>query len=447
MSRHRIGTALAVLLAVMLALFTAAGAHAQRLSPESEDSATPADLTCTTTTLRPLDVPLEAKVCIRRHSAAGAQAVLFLPDRTPRGLLGPEAVCAAEVDLVDAATGRSVNPGFPAQTGPCSGVLWGPYVDAAHDKPLEVHAVAGVRAYLPGRPRMVGPTLAEQFRPSPDVTLAFATCSTGTLNGEYTNLHFASGQFVEIEFVTASTLPTALQVTNHGNHDAVDSGGPFQGAPWYYTTVTPSFGPAIHDIEVFYPGGGESNVGRWPAAANVGDVGYKIRSDNCFTSTGAQKYDAPAESGSAPQADRPDTDALSPAPRPAPLGQDSTPAPPHNGPSSQPQGQNDRPGKAFTTQRITDGFLVKSKDRPNGPDAGHIDGGPNHDGNGFPVQVDCEAHGPAVDGHPYTVWDRLTDGYWVYGYYLTTPGNGFDIGPIDQAHPGAGGLPLCDGFQ
>ncbi len=58
---------------------------------------------------------------------------------------------------------------------------------------------------------------------------------------------------------------------------------------------------------------------------------------------------------------------------------------------------------------------MESKGRPNGPEVGRIIG------NGTPVKVVCEAHGPTVDGQSHTVWDRIEDGTWVYGYYLTTP--------------------------
>lgn len=46
-------------------------------------------------------------------------------------------------------------------------------------------------------------------------------------------------------------------------------------------------------------------------------------------------------------------------------------------------------------------------------------------GNGTQVEVVCEANGRTMDGQPYTVWDQMDDGGWVYGYYLTTPGDGY----------------------
>lgn len=41
--------------------------------------------------------------------------------------------------------------------------------------------------------------------------------------------------------------------------------------------------------------------------------------------------------------------------------------------------------------------------------------------NGTQVEVDCQLSGPAEDGLPYQVWDRLDDGSYVYDYYITTP--------------------------
>ncbi|MFJ9448237.1 S1 family peptidase [Kitasatospora sp. NPDC101235] len=103
-----------------------------------------------------------------------------------------------------------------------------------------------------------------------------------------------------------------------------------------------------------------------------------------------------------------------PAPVPDPVHHAlGTVTPPPSSPGSPAMAQT------YYTQRLQDGFLVKSKDRPNGPEAESIIG------NGTSVNVVCETNGPAVDGYPYTVWDRLDDGTWVYGYYLTTPGDGF----------------------
>jgi hypothetical protein len=48
-------------------------------------------------------------------------------------------------------------------------------------------------------------------------------------------------------------------------------------------------------------------------------------------------------------------------------------------------------------------------------------------GNGTNVEIDCQAEGSGVDGLPFTVWDHLDSGGWVYDYYITTPGNGFQL--------------------
>jgi hypothetical protein len=46
-------------------------------------------------------------------------------------------------------------------------------------------------------------------------------------------------------------------------------------------------------------------------------------------------------------------------------------------------------------------------------------------GNGSKVEVICQALGKTEDGLPYTVWDQMDDGGWVYDYYITTPGDGY----------------------
>jgi hypothetical protein len=47
--------------------------------------------------------------------------------------------------------------------------------------------------------------------------------------------------------------------------------------------------------------------------------------------------------------------------------------------------------------------------------------------NGSGVEVVCQTNGPTEDGLPYTVWDHMDDGNWVYDYYVTTPGDGYHI--------------------
>ncbi|MGW4896033.1 C2 family cysteine protease [Kitasatospora sp. NPDC004240] len=129
------------------------------------------------------------------------------------------------------------------------------------------------------------------------------------------------------------------------------------------------------------------------------------------------------------------------APSSQPQTPDRTSRLPLLGGSAQQQEQHVGTGRLFHTQRLSDGFLVKSQGRPGGPRAGQVDG------NGTELRIVCQAHGPAEDGQPYTVWDRLEDGTWVYDFYTTTPGNGFDVGMRDSAHPQASGLPLCPGWN
>ncbi|MFL6055942.1 MAG: hypothetical protein ACJ72W_24010 [Actinoallomurus sp.] len=51
---------------------------------------------------------------------------------------------------------------------------------------------------------------------------------------------------------------------------------------------------------------------------------------------------------------------------------------------------------------------------------------------GTTLLVSCQTvHGDQVDGRvrngkPFTTWDRLTDGTWVYDWYMNTPAVGAD---------------------
>lgn len=62
-------------------------------------------------------------------------------------------------------------------------------------------------------------------------------------------------------------------------------------------------------------------------------------------------------------------------------------------------------------------------------------------GDGTPVEVVCETTGPTEDGQPYVVWDRLDDGYYVYGYYLDTPGDGYTPALTRCSGPSSGPPP------
>jgi hypothetical protein len=60
-------------------------------------------------------------------------------------------------------------------------------------------------------------------------------------------------------------------------------------------------------------------------------------------------------------------------------------------------------------------------------------------GNGTAVVVVCQTTGATEDGLPYIVWDKLDDGYYVYDYYLDTPGDAYT--PALATCPGSGGGP------
>ncbi|KDN80472.1 DUF6973 domain-containing protein [Kitasatospora cheerisanensis] len=77
------------------------------------------------------------------------------------------------------------------------------------------------------------------------------------------------------------------------------------------------------------------------------------------------------------------------------------------------------PAQTYTVHRLTDGFLAQWT----GPGSGQVAG--RLPGNGTEVRVVCQTNGPTVDGLPYTLWDRLDTGLYVYDYYLTTPGDAF----------------------
>lgn len=92
---------------------------------------------------------------------------------------------------------------------------------------------------------------------------------------------------------------------------------------------------------------------------------------------------------------------------------------------TQPQCVGDTDGDCFRPNyhiQRTDGTLAGWSGP--GPGNGQVVVG-SVGGNGAAVEVVCETNGTPVDGQPYTVWDQLDDGVWVYGYYLDTPGDGF----------------------
>ena len=50
--------------------------------------------------------------------------------------------------------------------------------------------------------------------------------------------------------------------------------------------------------------------------------------------------------------------------------------------------------------------------------------------NGTSLEVHCQVNGTTdpYDGLPYTVWDRLENGSWVYdGVFVSSPGDGYHI--------------------
>lgn len=50
--------------------------------------------------------------------------------------------------------------------------------------------------------------------------------------------------------------------------------------------------------------------------------------------------------------------------------------------------------------------------------------------NGTAIEVHCQVNGTddPKDGLPYTVWDRLENGYYVYdGVFVSSPGDGYHI--------------------
>jgi hypothetical protein len=83
----------------------------------------------------------------------------------------------------------------------------------------------------------------------------------------------------------------------------------------------------------------------------------------------------------------------------------------------------------------TDGSLAEWS----GPGTGYVVD--SLGGDGTPVEVVCETTGATEDGQPYVVWDRLDDGYYVYGYYLDTPGDGYQPALTPCPGPGSGPPP------